>query len=84
MWRRGEIRVAWVEMTKSGNGSIFDRGAQTRLAEKLGVSRATISRDIAAIKEGWGCSPCPTCGGMVQLDRWPDLERQGKVEVRSP
>jgi hypothetical protein len=41
-------------------GALFERGTQARLARQLGVSRATICRDIAALSREGG--PCPQCG----------------------
>lgn len=44
----------------SVRGRMFERGIQTRLARRLGVSRATICRDMAyLLRLGW---PCPRCG----------------------
>ncbi len=44
-------------------GSFAERGVQARLARQLGVSEATISRDIAAILKI--SAPCPTCGALA-------------------
>ena len=42
----------------------FAFGVQAAIARKLGVSPATISRDIKALLAGWNAR-CPHCGGLV-------------------
>lgn len=37
-------------------------GAQARLAQLLGVSRATICGDVRALREGTAHRACPLCG----------------------
>lgn len=69
--RRREV----VEMLRySGHG----RGSQARMARSLGVSEATISRDVKAIFEQ-EVHPCPTCDRVYDVEVWKDLARQGKV-----
>jgi hypothetical protein len=62
-------------------GKLFERGNQARLARELGVSRATICRDVRAIL-AWG-HPCPCCGAytkppavasitVFEDEEWPD------------
>jgi predicted DNA-binding transcriptional regulator YafY len=63
----------------SAQGSLFERGTQARMARKLGVSRATICRDIEyLLRLG---RPCPHCGAyimpptpLVEDDREEDEE----------
>ncbi len=50
---RGQVPL----LRRYGHG----HGVQTRMVQELGVSEATISRDIAALSvSGYGC---PCCGG---------------------
>jgi hypothetical protein len=45
-------------------GALFRCGIQTELARELGVSRATICRDMAYLLcLSW---PCPTCGAYTR------------------
>ena len=44
-------------------GSLWDRGMQTRLAQQLGVSRATICRDVAYLLTLG--QPCRHCGAWT-------------------
>jgi DNA invertase Pin-like site-specific DNA recombinase len=56
-------RVAVIELLhKHGRA----HGVQTRIARELGVSRSTISRDIAAL--AW--PRCQACGGLTPMP-WP-------------
>lgn len=69
--RRREV----VEMLRfNGHGW----GSQAQMARALGVSEATISRDVKAIFEQ-EVHPCPTCGRVYDIETWKDLARQGKV-----
>ena len=53
----------------------FRRGAQTTLARMLGVSRATVCRDIAVMLKAWQQSKrCPVCG-CQRMHFWRDSER---------
>ena len=54
-------------------------GAQARIAEELGVSDATISRDLKAIFPR--AILCPVCGCRHPLERWKELERQVRVKL---
>src|SRR5207244_4881063 len=54
-------------------------GVQARIAEELGVSDATISRDLKAIFPG--AIECPTCACRHPMERWKELERQGRVTL---
>lgn len=69
--RRREV----VEMLRySGHGW----GSQAKMARALGVSEATISRDVKAIFEQ-EVHPCPTCDRVYDVEAWKDLARLGKV-----
>jgi hypothetical protein len=58
-WRRAEVA-----RLLNCKGALFRRGLQTELARELGVSRATICRDLAyLLRLGW---PCPTCGAYTR------------------
>jgi hypothetical protein len=59
-WRRqmATMRRADVAGLVDTHGMV--RGSQARIARKLGVSEATISRDIKRILDER--KPCPTCG----------------------
>jgi len=52
-WRRSQVAKLLLEQ-----GDKY--GVQADLARKLGVSEATVSRDIAALKAN--SAPCPCCG----------------------
>ena len=54
-------------------------GTQARIAKELGVSDATISRDLKAIFPG--AIQCPVCACRHPLERWKELERQGRVKL---
>ena len=45
----------------------MDRGVQARIARELGVSRVTISRDVAALL--FDHTPCPMCDSLVPRSR---------------
>jgi hypothetical protein len=45
----------------------YDRGVQARISRELGVSEASISRDVAALLKDR--APCPCCGTVVPKDR---------------
>jgi HTH domain len=65
-WRRFvQIRRrAEVARLLTCKGAQFRRGIQTELARELGVSRATICRDVAyLLRLGW---PCPHCGAYTR------------------
>lgn len=52
-------RFRVLELLRERHLSLSTRGCQARLAAELNVSRATISRDLAALFTIW--KPCPTC-----------------------
>lgn len=56
-----------------------DHGVQARIAAHLGVSPATISRDLTAILPLY--RPCPTCDLMVAKERWEMLEQRRTREA---
>jgi uncharacterized protein YbaR (Trm112 family) len=70
----------WIDHADDGFG-LFDRGVQAILAKELGVSRSTICRDVKTIVERWWRVPCPTCRSPLELVRWRQLEREGKVKI---
>jgi hypothetical protein len=46
-------------------GSMLDHGVQARIARELGVSRSTISRDVAYLLRL--THTCPHCGALTTL-----------------
>jgi hypothetical protein len=65
--RRKEI----VDHLHSSGLSLIGRGVQRRLAQRFGVSEATISRDMTALLDAsrWGrTNRCPLCGSKA-MDR---------------
>lgn len=78
LFRQIDILDWWLQNARSGFGS-FDRGAKTILAQQFGVSRSTISHDVAVIVERWKQVPCPTCRSPLDLTRREQLEKEGKV-----
>ena len=81
--RQIDIVGWWLDHAKEGP-TLFDRGVQSLLAEKFGVSSSTVSRDYSAIFKRWGVTPCPTCSSPLALHRVEKLQRQGKVAITSP
>jgi hypothetical protein len=81
MLRRARIVEEWKHTTMFGGPNMFAYGGKVRLARELGVSRATITRDLAFIRTAWGRLPCPTCGSQVDMRHWRELERDRKVKV---
>ncbi|MGH7169064.1 MAG: helix-turn-helix domain-containing protein [Gemmataceae bacterium] len=66
-WRRWlAFRRRYLEVSRRlfAKGAL-KRGYQERLARELGVSRATISRDVQYLKRQ-GHYDCPACGAMVK------------------
>ena len=61
---RALLRCAEVARLLRVQGGL-DHGAQARLARRLGVSRSTVCRDVAALLQGAG--PCPFCGALTPL-----------------
>ncbi len=45
----------------------YEQGVQARIAVELGVSEATISRDVRALLDTH--FECPTCGSLVHRDK---------------
>ena len=84
--RQTEIINAWDWSTLMGfgGGDLTAWGGQARLARKLGVSPATISRDLKKIRGEYERSRCPTCDGSVRLEHWRNLEQQGRVKLKKP
>jgi len=54
-------------------------GAQARIAQELGVSDATICCDLKVIFPG--AIQCPVCACRHPMERWRELERQGRVKL---
>lgn len=59
----------------------FERGAQSRMAEVLGVHRSTISRDLDWLLEGKR-RPCQTCGTRLTPEQWKNTDRWEKAQWR--
>jgi len=83
LFRQGAIVDFWFTHAEEGI-TMFDRGLQSLLAERFGVSRSTICRDYAAIFDGWRVTPCPTCSSPLSFGRVEELQREGKLRVASP
>jgi hypothetical protein len=64
---RAQLRRREVARLLRARGTLFDRGTQARLARELGVSRATISRDVAVLLRT--NYPCPRCGALTAPQR---------------
>ena len=60
---RALLRRREVARLLSVQGGLTYRGTQARLARQLGVSRATICRDLAYLMRQ--CYPCRCCGAML-------------------
>ncbi len=56
----------------------FERGAQSRMAEDLGVHRSTISRDLDWLLEDKR-RPCQTCGTRLTPEQWRNADRWEKA-----
>src|SRR5690349_6115939 len=65
-WRQHLAFYRRVKLSRllSAKESLIERGVQARLARELGVSRATICRDVRVIL-AWG-HPCPYCGAYMK------------------
>lgn len=59
----------------------LDRGAQSRMAEELGVHRSTISRDLDWLLEDKR-RPCQTCGTRLTPKQWRKADRWEKAQWR--
>jgi hypothetical protein len=66
-------RHQFAELLQAAGG--ISPGVQARIAAHLGVSRATISRDVRAILRGLPSPTCPCCGALRAgaLDRLEKL-----------
>jgi hypothetical protein len=62
---------------------LWAHGAQAYIARELGVSEATISRDVKQIY-GPVAATCPTCLTRHPLEHWQKMERQGRIRLHSP
>jgi hypothetical protein len=78
-FRRKEIIKEWTNGEVSGVFDLAEWGGHKRLAEKLGVSQSTLTRDLAAIRHDLGWEMCPTCTGRVPTHRYETLVHQGKI-----
>lgn len=54
-------------------------GVQARIARELGVSEATISRDVAALL--YDVHPCPTCHRVWGREDWEEVAEAGRVKL---
>jgi hypothetical protein len=64
--RKGEIVKLAIDM----NLSLYEHGAQARIARALGVNRSTINRAVKAIlREAGVIKCCPVCGHRSLIDR---------------
>ena len=71
--RRCEVVRLWGEL--GPYYSPLQRGLQARIARMLGVSEATISRDVRAILQLGRHESCPTCGLIRLTDEdWERLD----------
>lgn len=57
----------------------LERGAQSRMAEELGVNRSTISRDLVAVL-GSPTRACPTCSTRLTPVQWKGADRWEKAQ----
>lgn len=69
-------RLTWIAYCEDIN--MFERGAQADMARRLGVSPATICRDVAWLMGHR--RPCPTCRTMVDERH---LRHAYEVEIAS-
>ena len=77
--RRVRAQYRRIQVTERLLSDGWTYGAQARIAEELGVSDATISRDLKAIFPR--AILCPVCACRHPLERWRELERQGRVKL---
>jgi len=71
--RRIEVLRFMVEL--GPDYSPLQRGLKARISRALGVSPATISRDVRAIWAVRNDRRCPTCGGLLLTERdWERLD----------
>lgn len=57
----------------------LDWGAQTQMAEALGVHRSTICRDLRWLLED-KARPCQTCGTRLTPEQWKNADRWEKAQ----
>jgi hypothetical protein len=77
--RRDRARFRRIEVVKRVLSDGWTYGIQARIALDLGVSHSTICRDLKAIFPG--AIQCPVCACRHPLERWRELERQGRVRL---
>ena len=77
--RRDRALYRRIQVTERVLSDGWTYGTQARIAEELGVSHSTISRDLKAIFPG--AIQCPVCACRHPLERWRELERQGRVKL---
>jgi hypothetical protein len=72
--RRIDVEIRRMKVLKLLRRYGFRHGIQARIAHELGVSEATISRDIAALRPRHVA--CPTCESCVDPERLPEWMRK--------
>ena len=77
--RQIEVAHAWNEIAEREGLGAFSRGVQAHLAQRFTVSRATICRDLQAIRSWTFSLPCPACETPLTTTRYGELERRGKL-----
>jgi hypothetical protein len=77
--RRDRARFRRIAVVQRVLSDGWTYGVQARIAEELGVSDATICRDLKAIFPG--AIQCPVCACRHPMERWKELERQGRVKM---
>lgn len=76
-WRQAQIAEEVF-----GGEDVLGYGGRKRLADKHGVSSATITRDLAAIRSRFGYAPCVLCRTPIDMRIWRDLQRRGWVKLQ--
>ena len=65
-YRRLQVSRLALQLQGTGRGLIGSYGIQSKIAERLGVSRSTVSRDFKAFKAfSRERKKCPVCGSEV-------------------
>jgi len=77
-WRRDVAAVRQGEVVKLLMEQPLRYGRQRELAKQLGVSEATISRDIRAVLYKY---QCPMCLTPHPRAHWKKMERAGRVAL---
>jgi hypothetical protein len=77
--RRDRAQYRRIEVAQRVLRDGWTHGIQSRVAQELGVSDATISSDLKAIFPG--AIQCPACACRHPLERWRELEREGRVTI---